>query len=194
MCVLEVVGRVASGFNLVSCWYQTTGRQDVTGDPCTKFSTVSAFKPLNCDGPRNDCYLCLSLCFLSTPSSSSLLISPSLPPRHLAPLSKITDISSILLFNVFNRSPYEEGTALCDRVHLERAGVTEGVLGGLTASPDSCCKMERSWWDHGGGVQRPQSLNTNVLLMPHCEGHQEHKLNEAFIVASVYNNGTHIHC
>lgn len=37
--------------------------------------------------------------------------------------------------------------------------------------------------------------------MPYCEGHQEHKLNEAFIVASVYNNGppscvrldTHIH-
>jgi len=49
-------------------------------------------------------------------------------------------------------------------------------------------------------VQRPQSLNTNVLLMPCCEGHEEHKLNEAFIVASVYNNdpppllllGTHI--
>lgn len=59
------------------------------------------------------------------------------------------------------------------------------------------------WKGHGGiregGVQRPQSLNTNVLLMPRCEGHQEHKLNEAFIVASVYNNDsppptdTHIH-
>lgn len=36
-------------------------------------------------------------------------------------------------------------------------------------------------------MQRPQSLNTNVLLMPGCEGHQEHKLNEAFIAASVYN-------
>lgn len=47
--------------------------------------------------------------------------------------------------------------------------------------------MERSRWDRGGGQQRPQSLNTNVLLMPRCEGHQEHGLNEAFIVASVYN-------
>lgn len=37
-------------------------------------------------------------------------------------------------------------------------------------------------------MQRPQSLNTNVLLMPCCEGHQEHALKEAFIVASVYNN------
>ena len=79
----------------------------------------------------------------------------------------------------------------CDRVHLEGSGAAEGVLCVLSASPDSCCKMERSQWDQGGGVQRPQSLNTNVLLMPRCEGHQEHKLNEAFIVASVYNRPPH---
>lgn len=67
------------------------------------------------------------------------------------------------------------------------SGATEGLFGGLVVSPDSCCKMERSQQDQGG-VQRPQSLNPNVLLMPGCEGHQEHKLNEGFIVASVYNN------
>lgn len=47
------------------------------------------------------------------------------------------------------------------------------------------------WKGHSGireeECRAPQSLNTNVLLMPGCEGHQEHKLNEAFIVASVYN-------
>lgn len=89
--------------------------------------------------------------------------------------------------------------ALCDRVHLERSGVTEGLLGGFSSSPNSCCEMERSRWDRGGGQQRPQSLNTNVLLMPRCEGRQEHGLNEAFIVASVYNKArppsshTHAH-
>ncbi|MEQ2180564.1 hypothetical protein GOODEAATRI_002439, partial [Goodea atripinnis] len=34
----------------------------------------------------------------------------------------------------------------------------------------------------------PQSLNTNVLLMPRCEGHQEHTLKGAFIAASVYDS------
>lgn len=48
------------------------------------------------------------------------------------------------------------------------------------------------WKGHGGIMEEecrgPQSLSTNVLLMSRCEGHQEHGLNEAFIVASVYNN------
>lgn len=94
---------------------------------------------------------------------------------------------TIQLFNGFNRRSCEVGMALCDRVHLERSEVTEGLLGGFSSSPNSCCEMERSRWDRGGGQQRPQSLNTNVLLMPRCEGHQEHGLDEAFIVASVYN-------
>lgn len=89
---------------------------------------------------------------------------------------------------------------LCVIGYTWRGQGPQRVLGGLPL--DSCCKMERSRWDQGGGVQRPQSLNTNVLLMPRCEGHQEHKLNEAFIVASVYNNAspspphthTHMHC
>lgn len=90
---------------------------------------------------------------------------------------------------------------LCVIGYTWRGQGPQRVLGGLPL--DSCCKMERSRWDQGGGVQRPQSLNTNVLLMPRCEGHQEHKLNEAFIVASVYNNvspsppphtHTHMHC
>lgn len=87
------------------------------------------------------------------------------------------------------------GTALCDRVHLERSGGTAAwrVIGGggsvSSLHPQTAAvKWKGHAWDQGGGVQRPQSLNTNVLLMPHCEGHQEHKLNEAFIVASVYNN------
>lgn len=88
----------------------------------------------------------------------------------------------------FLTASYEVGTALCDTVHLERSGGWGAhAWAGLPASPDSCCKKERSQWDQGGGVQRPQSLNTNVLLMPGCEGHQEHRLNEAFIAASVYN-------
>lgn len=78
----------------------------------------------------------------------------------------------------------EVGTAPFDRIHLQRSEAAEGLLGELAASPDSCCKMERSRQDQGE-VQRPQSLNTNVLLMPRCEGHQEHELKEAFIVASV---------
>lgn len=82
----------------------------------------------------------------------------------------MTDISSILFF-----FKPKVGRALHVIGYTWRGRATEEVFGGLAASPDSCCKIERSQWDQGGGVQRPQSLNTNVLLMPHCEGQQEYK-------------------
>lgn len=109
---------------------------------------------------------------------SPLALYPFLPP------STLQEITDILLFH----GAVMRWARLCVMGTPGEVGGHGRSLGGPSASPDSCCKMERSQWDQGGGVWRPQSLNTNVLLMPRCEGHQEHKLNEAFIVASVYNN------
>lgn len=81
MCVLETVSRTASWCNLVRCGCQTTGRRDVTRDPCTKFKTASlSFKPLNYNGPGHDCYICSSPCFLNPP--------PPLLILHASPLQK----------------------------------------------------------------------------------------------------------
>lgn len=111
------------------------------------------FKPVSYSSPPHDCVGAL---VLPPPPSYSSSIRPFLVPL---PPQNITHVSTILLFsfNGFNSSPFEVGT-VCVWVHLEgswAAGGGGGVLGGLSASPDSCCKIERSGWDQAGGAQSP---------------------------------------